>query len=410
MAYRSFLGNDRGGFAPRRGRVATRSFVKRTVVKPDIIKHPLGQLLATLRIADLELPAYALPQTTRFPQFPTEPAVRALFNINPHFPTNEVDIFACGNTMGNLLRFVSSIDKSFRFNIELIGSTVFLVRKENDPRETIDGIHGYGHTFPEAYTTWDRDVKGSESHQRLCRYKFGRLKCIVRFECDGYLKKGLEHVGGLSTLTQGFTVDNILSSLKNVAVTRSLTDQIDTLTIKPGGGFVPQHAIFDLKTRSGRYKKEINMDEIYPLLWLKQIPNFVVAYHDGAGTFPNAGIYVKNVKDDINVWEKRNKPAIRRLAVLLEKIIEIAKHDGTGLLEVYCPSADRLEIRRQDGQGVHALPSDLRNKWDGPLEELTFPDQKDDDGGGRQFDNDSDSELDYTACGADCGYCGRCTY
>ena len=50
--------------------------------------------------------------------------------------------------MGNLLRFVRSIDKPFRFSVEVVDSTVFFVRKENQPDELIDGVRGYGHTFP----------------------------------------------------------------------------------------------------------------------------------------------------------------------------------------------------------------------------------------------------------------------
>ena len=101
-----------------------------------------------------------------------------------------VDIFGCGSTFGNLLRFVRGENKSFRMIVEVVQNMVLLIRRENSPREVMQDVRGYGHTMPEAYTTWRRDVKGSESHQRIIRYKFAGLDCLVRFEADGYLPDG----------------------------------------------------------------------------------------------------------------------------------------------------------------------------------------------------------------------------
>ncbi|KAJ4358244.1 uncharacterized protein N0V89_002824 [Didymosphaeria variabile] len=303
------------------------------------------------------------PNSAKFPNYPTEPAVRALFDTDPAFPTGEVDVFACGSTMGNLLRFALSVDKPFRFSVELVGSTVFLVRKEDDPRETIEGVHGFGNTFPEAYTTWEKEVEGSETHQRMCRYDLGRFNCVIRFECDGYLPTGSEKIASSTVETKSSNIDDLLNNLKNVIVGQGTTYDVNLLSLKQGGTVIPQHNIFDLKTRSARSRKFIDMDEIYPQLWIKQIPNFIVAYHDGAGTFPTSDIHVQNVSYNIQAWERQNQAGIQRLLVLLDKIVDLARQDGAGLLEVHCPSVDRLEVRRQYGQGVHALPSELRAKW-----------------------------------------------
>ncbi|KAF1974110.1 hypothetical protein BU23DRAFT_579864 [Bimuria novae-zelandiae CBS 107.79] len=351
--------------------------------------------------------------SAKYPEFPTEPAVRALLDTDPIFAIEEVDVFACGSTMGNLLRFARSIEKPFRFNIELIGTTVFFVRKDNDPREIIEGVRGYGHTFPEAYTTWERDVKGSESHQRLCRYKFGGLDCVVRFECDGYLGHGSGPAPRSNPVsTPAGLLDSLVGSLDNVTVGRHISDSKTALTLKQSGAVVPQHTVFDLKTRSGKYRKEIDMEEMYPQLWIKQIPNFVVAYHDGYGTFPLHDIHVKQVQANVQAWERQNEAAIRRLAVLLNKFVEIAKKEGPGLLEAYCPSVDRLEIRRQHGEGVHALPPELMARWTVELDLSDHEHDHESEHGGVQlsYDSDSDSEKDLTACGEDCGYCGKCTY
>ena len=120
-----------------------------------------------------------------------------LYHINPDFEAGNADVVGCGSTLGNLLRFAAGADRSFHFKVEYIGKTLFLVRQEQSPTELLQGVRGYGHTFPEAYTTWDFEMRGSASHQRLIQYSFGGLKLIVRSETDGYLK------GRLNTETSG---------------------------------------------------------------------------------------------------------------------------------------------------------------------------------------------------------------
>jgi hypothetical protein len=112
--------------------------------------------------------------------------------MHPDFDLSSLDIVGCGSTLGNLLRFCGGLDKDFRFNVDLVGDTVFLIRKESSPTALISNICGYGHTFPEAHTIWEPEVKGSASHQRIIQYDFGGLKFMVRSESDGYLKEEAE--------------------------------------------------------------------------------------------------------------------------------------------------------------------------------------------------------------------------
>lgn len=469
MAFSPHPGRGRGGFAPRRGRGGPQSRFTKREVKPDINKNPVGELLTTVDNADLNVKSTKIvgnasiedceyvasyswidakaptikvpgrpplwtplqhprrleedsgtffrdPNAARFPAFPTQPAVEAILHINPKFPTEEVDIFGCGSTLGNLLRFVRGIDKPFRFHLETVGNTVFFVRKENDPRETIDGVRGYGHTFPEAYTTWEHDVRGSESHQRLIQYKFGGCNCLVRFECDGYLP-GIGSAPTAKVGAQASTqdADELLGAFESIKITRDIPVANGSLQIQSAGHAPLQEAIFDLKTRSGRFKKEIDMADIYPMLWIKQFQNFVIGYHDGAGTFQD--IRVQDVREDVKSWEQDNRAAIRRLAVLLEKIVKFARQNSDDLLEVYRTKADRLEIRKQHGQGSHVLPERLRERWNYPVDGgapiLASGYEKSTSGSASHslgFESD-DETPDFTACSADeCGYCGKCTY
>jgi hypothetical protein len=355
------------------------------------------------------------PNSARYPHHPTEPAAQAILSSDPAFPTSDIDIVACGSTMGNLLRFVRSDGKPFRFGVEVVGNTLFFVRKENDPREVIQDIRGFGHSFPEAYTTWEKELKGSESHQRLVRYEFGGFDCVLRFECDGYLED-LATSHKKRALYEKVDDVDISRDLEATSVSHTLSDVDGPLNIKWGGGEVPQGSIFDLKTRSGRYRSEIDKRDILPVLWLKQIPNFIVAYHDGTGLFQD--IKVQDIRKEVQEWEDENKTAIRQLAVLLQKIIDIARSDKRGLLDVYCPS-DRLEVRKQHGDGLYSLSSLSRAKWEGSSEETPVisepaPLFKEPIGyGGFEYDSDDEDEdekKDFTACDTECGYCGDCSY
>ncbi|KAK6526383.1 hypothetical protein TWF694_004980 [Orbilia ellipsospora] len=481
--WRGASSSGRADFAPRGGRGGGRrrggrggrqgAPQRQAPLQPDIVKYPLGNLVAKITTKDIDLTAsddtlsttavitdceyvasynwmndsastimtpgkpplwtplsvprqldedtgdfYRDPNAARFPSYPIEPAVQAIFRVNAAFSTSKIDVFACGSTLGNLLRFARHDDKRFRFTVELIGNTVFFVRKEGSPTELIPGMRGFGHTFPEAYTTWEPDVKGSETHQRIVQYNFGGLGFMLRFECDGYFNTALpqkpSHDGD----------DDLAQVLKGVSVSQSLPKQNNSLSIKTGGSKVPQSSIFDLKTRSGKYGQSIDMEQILPLLYLKQIPNFIVAYHNGAGLFPTKDIKVENFEKKIRQWEIDNKSALERLSVLLRKIIEVVKMDECGLLEIYRPSADYLEIRKQHGDVSHVLPLSLRQEWEvaglHAADEFDSDQDSSQEGGGvnlphsyynYNFDSDSDDDKDFTACSAEeCGYCGRCTY
>ena len=374
----------------------------------------------------------------RCPNYPLEPAVRTVLAETEGLKAQEVDLFACSSTVGSLLRFVRRIDKSFRFFVEAVGNTVFFTRHENSPTQVLVGVRGYGHTFPDAYTTWDADVKGSTSHQRLLKYKLAGLDCILRFECDGYLPSKVP--GGVSTLasvgdqksTEG--EPDLASLLERAKVSSSLTGKIPQqgpLQISKSGQKIPQAAVFDLKTRSGRKKGLSVLDDELPRYWLAQIPNFILARHDGRGLFDD--ISVQDVRDDVEEWQAANQEDIRRLIWLLHKIIDAVKARPDRKLEMCCKDLDALELRLQDTDKHDVLPPELKLRWmeegpgqGSPVDKGPASDEGEDEDDDPtrskafrtatgsdidSFDSDDGSEKDYTACSADsCGYCGHCSY
>lgn len=338
-----------------------------------------------------------------YTRFPMEPAIRALFTMRPDFEATKIDVVGCGNTMGNLLGFVESSDRSFQFNIEVIGNTVFLIRKGALPKELIPDVRGYGHTYPEAYTSWDAGLGGSVSHQRLVKYRFGGLNCLLRCEGDGYLMdkavSGNIQSEAHSTLS-GRPENNETSSLLEKAGSLFVSEipATDTnLLVQRAGKEIPQHAIFDIKTRSNR--KELDMNEIYPRLWVGQIPNFIIAYHT-SGKFGNAQI--QDVRDDLKRWERINEELLRDFNTILRQLIEMAKQSKGQRIEVRRSGVGPLQIGRIEEKEGSALPPDLRAKWTGmPYAErdldgtASILDKKNNDGDADEEEADGDDYLKF---------------
>ncbi|CAP70996.1 uncharacterized protein PODANS_3_10420 [Podospora anserina S mat+] len=382
----------------------------------------------------------------RFPKHPLEPCVIAAMeadnNISP-----EVDIVACGSTLGNLLRFVRRQDKPFRILVEKIHNTVFFTRRENTPTEIIPGVRGYGHSFPEANTIWEPDVKGSASHQRIVRYTFGGHRILVRFEADGYIKphaQGPSSVNSTSSTTvkdQTSLADLLSEADMGLASQTTATLAESTINVKFGGELIPQAQVFDLKTRSIYTKdKKDHLAEELPRLWVSQTPTFILAFHT-QGLFKKADIQIKDVREDVQRWELDHQAELAQLKSLIDMIIEVVSDMPDQKMELRYAGIGGLEVRERLADVNDALSDAVKARWG--LQGGALTDESDDGVGEPEtqgsdhdsFDpetdvNEDDSDEDhryshdnlygydyeeelpdYTACSADeCGYCGKCPY
>ncbi|KAJ0384089.1 hypothetical protein COL922a_009141 [Colletotrichum nupharicola] len=342
-----------------------------------------------------------------------EPMVQAVFATHPEPLEGGVDIVACGSTLGNLLRFIRGDEKPFRMLVEVVGNTVHLIRRENSPKETIPNVRGYGHTFPEAYTTWDADVRGSASHQRILQYTFGGLRCIVRHEGDGYLRDKLTSSSKPKLLGKGrgSTLEELIASFEGNGVASVNPVPSSELHIQPGGFDVPQSAVFDLKTRSNMRRGQDFLGEELPRMWVAQIPNFVLAYHD-RGRFND--IEVMDVSEKIRDWEREMNGKLSQLGALLHRIIGLARTQPGGKLEISRQLLDRLEIRAQTSGVTPAFSEGVSVKWASWLGQPVMSSEDEDvdevAGGDLTWSDGEDVGDDFTACSQDCSYCGRCKY
>ncbi|RYC54853.1 hypothetical protein CHU98_g11354 [Xylaria longipes] len=334
---------------------------------------------------------------SRFPNHPIQPAVQALFTVNKTFDPSSIDVMGCASSLGDILRFARSIDSTFRFDAEMIGNTLFLIR--NCKSDVIPDVRGYGHSFMSAFTSGNPDSGKTKSHQRVVSYNFGSLRCLVRFECDGYLAS---YDGNETIVTEPqFNLSPLPSS---------------SIATEKSGVKVPQDLIFDIKTKS-RTWGEIQKSENIPRLWLRQIPNFITAYHN-RGTFQD--VQVSNVRKDLVDWETQHQDELKRFAAVLRQLITEMKRASHLKLEIYREGTGPLQLRERGEATGQALPNSWRDRWAAmpqpSSESSTNRDDIDEDSDTypltRASSEGSDSSaadfaFDYTACTTDCGYCGQ---
>lgn len=304
---------------------------------------------------------YRDPNAARYSLWPLAPAVQSIYALNPEFAANGIDIFCCASILGNLLASVRGENKTFHFGLQRIVNTVFLVRGSVNPQELIENVRGYGHTFPEAYTVWQRTVKGSASHQRIVKYQFGDIKCLIRSESDGYLADCV-------TDDVSRTLDKKRSSqvalyedteLMSLDGTKMLTHSGTDLEIRFEGAMVPQSAIFDLKTRSAVSACTVESEDFLARLWANQTPNFVLAHHR-RGIF--GPIEVMDVRYRVKRWESENQATLKLLHTLLENLLSLCADESMPRLEIRRKGRGKLEVwsARQDWA---ALPDKLEKMW-----------------------------------------------
>jgi hypothetical protein len=277
--------------------------------------------------------------------------------MQPHYDLQAVDIVGCGSTIGNLLRCAGSELKTFRFDVDVIGDTVLFVRKERSPKELITNLQGYGHTFPEAYTTWDSEVRNSCSHQRIIQYEFGGLKFLVRTETDGYVKEANGKApSSIADSTSQLSLDDALGRM---AVSSTEVSQDQKLQWKAQGMRVRQDQIFDIKTRASY--KPFDMNEILPRLWVNQTSKFLIAYHQ-SGLFDKPK--VKDVRQEVIEWENDNSALLARFHALVKRIVDVVRDSDQQQCEVSWDGQGTLCVTKQIGEVRRALPSDLLHLWE----------------------------------------------
>lgn len=208
---------------------------------------------------------------------------------------------------------------------------------------------------------WDADVKGSLTHQRVLRYHFAGMDCLMRYECDGYFPD--EHPAELSPLEAGnyateLAIDEMVNGVS--LAPKSPLHTSGSIEVKNGGMLVPQCATFELKTRTIKRMDEDFFAEFAIRLWLTQTPHFLVGFHR-AGVFDE--IRISDVRSKVTAWQSENQDNIKRFAGLIEIILERIRSEPSGMLELWRHETGDLEFRVPLEENLCALPEEVEERW-----------------------------------------------
>ncbi|KAI0204774.1 hypothetical protein F4808DRAFT_310293 [Astrocystis sublimbata] len=280
---------------------------------------------------------------THFPDHPMLPAVQALFTMNEAFDPASIDIMGCASSLGDLLRYTQSEYRTFRFNIEMIGNTLFLTM--NRKRVVIPVMEDYSRSFLSAFTSSNPADIADECHQRIVSYDFGGLKCLVRFECDGYLPDSDGH--------------DIAIDRPQLSRSHQLSDSI---RIHQSSTVVPQETLLEIKTRYKSRGNPVDKGVNKPRLWIRQVPYFVTAYHK-SGLYEPQWVKVQDFRGAVYEWETSEQESLKKYATLLHQLITEVRRSSHLKLEVYRAGKGPLQLRERADMTEQTLPASWRNRW-----------------------------------------------
>lgn len=287
-----------------------------------------------------------------------------------------IDLVSDRRPIRKLYGFVTGEPDTFEFGVEVVGNTALFVRIEKQTREELPSttFHGYRQAFEEEYTKLSASAKGSTSHHRVVRYKFGGLVLLVRSAVDAYLQE-LVKMPNSPKQTGAKDFDHVklvkaLSLGSQAAMPTEAKEGFNgRVTVVQGGQKVPHAALVELTTRSKNTKRPFDIEQKLADLWISQTPNFIEAYHRIIGYKPYnqlghsrgkfEDIKVKSIGDRLTKWETTNANTLAGLATVMEQVIQEVKKAKSPCIVRYTGQGDSLRVSTIEG--LPSLSVDLKS-------------------------------------------------
>lgn len=315
--------------------------------------------------------------------------------MHPDFSFASIDLVSDRNSLRKLLRWVRGREmdptvKDFRFDVELIGTTMLFTRHETKTVEFAN--RGYGLGFEKAVTTQSR-VGGlkcaSTGHNRIVRYvsrpsptaraltrslqNLEGLELLVRFELDACLPEErkaakstdltellarLDRVGVSSTTPATHNPEKAKNEAQAPVTLAASTQRVlaEHVDVVASGTLVEQSRTVELTTCSKKFIKTFSWAENYPQLFLSQTANHYLGLHD----FGKFSSIEKRSLASLSAGRigEEQQGDLKRLGKVLHRIYDRVVEEGPGtLLSLVCVKGV-LTLRKRTN-GKRALPEEL---------------------------------------------------
>ncbi|PVH92136.1 geranylgeranyl pyrophosphate synthetase [Periconia macrospinosa] len=315
--------------------------------------------------APLPLPATLSPNsdhrnmdqvTTQVPVHPFEPVFQAMSITNPDMRLDEVDIIVNRNSLRKLLDFVSGKQQyAFRMDLHMVKDTLFICRRERNFGSLVHGPHdpGFGHSFEDAFTKTEEELKSSGGHHRVIRYRLGQLNCIVRFEVDAYYEDSDE---SNSASTSPQALEDAINLMAHLDL-----NQAPPQSAMKGATMVVRRGTFVSSSKLAEIKLGKSAGAI-PQLWFGRTPHLLTGKHDG-GVVNSTRHTHEGLR--FGEWEADNQDKLRKLVSLLAELKRVvSKTQGKAAILLCRHKGAPLQIFEAKN-GIRVLPADILAKhWD----------------------------------------------
>ncbi|KAG7290069.1 hypothetical protein NEMBOFW57_000061 [Staphylotrichum longicolle] len=280
---------------------------------------------------------------------------------------DSVDVVSNAGNLRKLFDLLSNdIRMAVRFDIEMKGSTLLLSRWNQDPQ--LHRSFGCGPGFEREtcqYTPDDDPIlQRSISHHRVVSYRFGGLQCVVQSEVDGYCcgcdvhpdESDLRASSPASPATAAAAHKKRRSDplpspsiRKLTGLTRprshrpsrsadyTLLDRDDpgdspaftppqpptttpTLRIHHTGKRIPASCLVEIKTHNSRSKAKFSTHQAQ--MYFSRRSQLFSASHENRVFRPGPGLLVRDVTQELAVWERVQQGRLQQLAALLRLVRE----------------------------------------------------------------------------------------
>lgn len=269
--------------------------------------------------------------------------------MQPNYSFVPVSLVADRNSLHKLFDIaMGKFSKDgWRIEVELVGGTMFLTRFEERNTGWSNPGSGYGHEFEKRFLKYDTDLRNSLTHHRFVEYELGGMRCVVRFETDGYVElPSVQKDTAIATQNapkasnpRPESQTDLEASMQAISLKNANAPLAkDSIAVIQRGHLTSEDSILEVKCLKHNPEKGINKLADYKVqCWISQTQHLFMGKHvDGVVSKVNR----TDMREIFGSWEDEHQAQLQKMMTLIRGIKKVASSTEDGKC---CITADRKE-------------------------------------------------------------------
>lgn len=269
--------------------------------------------------------------------------------MQPNYSFAPVSLVADRNSLHKLFDIaIGKFSKdSWRVEVELVGDTMFLTRFEEKNTGWFNTGGGHGHEFENHFLKYDTNLRNSISHHRFVEYELGGMRCVVRFETDGYVELPSKGKGIAIATSNASNSDNQRPKPKAnfVASMQAISPKYinvplakDSIAVLQRGHPVSDDSILEVKCLKHNPEKGSRKIADYKVqCWISQTQHLFMGKHVGGVV---GKVDCRDMREIFGSWEDEHQEQLKKMMTLIKGIKEVARSAKDGKC---CIASDKKE-------------------------------------------------------------------